>query len=53
MGTTFFVEEGVKKYMYSIPVYGSKMATGEVMFLVAVAWVKGGGVKEGGETFYT
>ena len=31
-------------------VHGSKMAIGEVMFLAALAWVKGG-VKGGGENF--
>ncbi len=38
MGTTFFV---VGKNFFSC-VHGSKMAKGEVMFLAAVAWVKGG-----------
>ena len=39
MGTAFFVEEG--KNFFSC-VHGSKKATGEVMFLAAIAWVKGG-----------
>ncbi len=42
MGTTFFVEGG--KNFFSC-VHGSKMAIGKVMFLAAVALVKGG---EGG-----
>ncbi len=44
MGTTFFVE-GVKNFFSCV--HGSKMATGEVMFLAAIAWVKRGG--RGGE----
>ncbi len=43
MGTAFFIEGG--KNFFSC-VHGSKMATGEVMFLAAIAWVKRG---EGGE----
>ncbi len=39
MGTTFFVD-GVKKNFSCV--HGSKMAIGEVMFLSAIAWVKGG-----------
>ncbi len=39
MGITFFIE-GAKIFL--ICVHGSIMALGEVMFLAAVAWVKGG-----------
>ncbi len=42
MGKAFFVEGG--KNLFSC-VHGSKIAIGEVMFLAAVAWVKGGGEK--------
>ncbi len=46
MGTTFFVE-GVKNYFPCV--HGSKMAKGEVMFLAAIACMKGG---EGGEKIF-
>ena len=39
MGTIFFVK--VAKKFFSC-VHGSKMLPGEVMFLAAIAWVKGG-----------
>ncbi len=39
MGTASFVELG--KNFFSC-IHGSKIAIGEVMFLAAVAWVKGG-----------
>ncbi len=48
MGTAFFVEGG--KNFFSC-VQGSKKAIGEVMFLAAIAWVKGGG--KGGEEKFT
>ncbi len=39
MGTTFFVEGGEDFFHVYM---GQKMAIGEVMFLAAIAWVKGG-----------
>ena len=45
MGTAFFAGSG-GEYIFSCVVHGSKMISGEVMFLAAVAWMEGRGEKK-------